>query len=646
MIMKAGRIVRLSLAVLAVFISTVSLLQAEVITFDPPLQPGGVTRMDDWFEQGMRFTGPNGFSQYDSGRSRAPDNGSAYLRFAKGPAQTLTFKYVDSTPFTLVSVDLAEYSTFFAEAKTIRFDCHKTDGTVQTGNFTVDGSIDGPGGILDFETFAFGPEFTEISYVEVPTTTYSMDNVVSVQLPGYETLIGLEIKGPNNVEETTSGNYDAIAFFGSGKTLNVTLAATWSLNHNAHASIGDGGLLRTEDMNAPEDVTIYAKYSKGDVTLEAEILVRISLHTPRTFTVPEQYHTIQAAINQSLIGDEIVVHPGRYYENINLDGKRITLRSKEPTDPNIVASTIIDGTFNGSVVTFTGEELPDCVLSGFTITNGKGTYGCGGGILGNGTNATIQNNIISKNSALSSSGFGGGLYDCDGIIQYNVISENHTSCNEGVSQGGGLYGCDGTIQHNTISYNSVGGLAWGPVCGGGLCECNGTIQNNTIIENTAPSGGGLANCTGPIRNCIIWGNNGGQIYGTGTDVCYSDIEGDYVGIGNIDSNPYFADPNYGDYHLKSQAGRWDTNEGRWTIDEVTSPCIDAGDPMSPIGQEPFPNGGRINMGTYGGTAEASKSYFGKPVCEVIVAGDINGDCIVDFRDFLFIALHWCEGTIR
>jgi hypothetical protein len=95
MIMKAGRIVRLSLAILAVFISTVSLLQAEVITFDPPLQPGGVTPMDDWFEQGMRFTGPNGFCQYDSGRSWAPDNGYAYLLFAKGPAQTLTFKYVD-----------------------------------------------------------------------------------------------------------------------------------------------------------------------------------------------------------------------------------------------------------------------------------------------------------------------------------------------------------------------------------------------------------------------------------------------------------------------------------------------------------------------------------------------------------------------
>jgi hypothetical protein len=63
---------------------------------------------------------------------------------------------------------------------------------------------------------------------------------------------------------------------------------------------------------------------------------------------------------------------------------------------------------------------------------------------------------------------------------------------------------------------------------------------------------------------------------------------------------------------------------------------------SPIGYEPFPNGGRINMGAYGGTSEASKSYFGKPVCETIVAGDINGDCKVDEADLEIMMLHWLE----
>ena len=71
--------------------------------------------------------------------------------------------------------------------------------------------------------------------------------------------------------------------------------------------------------------------------------------------------------------------------------------------------------------------------------------------------------------------------------------------------------------------------------------------------------------------------------------------------------PFFADAANGDYHLKSQAGRWDPISQIWIQDDVTSQCIDAGDPTSPIGLEPSPNGNRINMGAYGGTTEASKS---------------------------------------
>jgi hypothetical protein len=82
--------------------------------------------------------------------------------------------------------------------------------------------------------------------------------------------------------------------------------------------------------------------------------------------------------------------------------------------------------------------------------------------------------------------------------------------------------------------------------------------------------------------------------------------------GYWDPNNTPEDPNddlwvNGDYHLKSQAGRYDPNSEDWVIDNVTSPCIDAGDPNSPIGNEPELNGGIINMGAYGGTNEASKS---------------------------------------
>ena len=46
------------------------------------------------------------------------------------------------------------------------------------------------------------------------------------------------------------------------------------------------------------------------------------------------------------------------------------------------------------------------------------------------------------------------------------------------------------------------------------------------------------------------------------------------------------------------------------------------------------------MGAYGAGDKAGKSYFGEPVCEVIIAGDINGDCVVDFEDEAILISHW------
>jgi hypothetical protein len=139
---------------------------------------------------------------------------------------------------------------------------------------------------------------------------------------------------------------------------------------------------------------------------------------------------------------------------------------------------------------------------------------------------------------------------------------------------------------------------------------------------------------------------------------YCNVEGGWSsGVGNINVDPGFVAPGYwelnstpddpdddywidGDYRLLSQAGHWDPISESWVQDDVTSPCIDAGDPNAPIGLEPFPNGGRLNMGAYGTSSTASKTYFGDPVCDVILAGDINGDCIVDFKDLMIIISHW------
>jgi len=184
---------------------------------------------------------------------------------------------------------------------------------------------------------------------------------------------------------------------------------------------------------------------------------------------------------------------------------------------------------------------------------------------------------------------------------------------------------------------------------------NCTLSRNRAIDDNLCGGMYSEDESDPtVLNCILWENYQGdaidepaQIAGGNPTINHSCIEGwtgSYGGIGNIDENPIFADSDAGDYRLKSQGGRYDPNTQSWVYDDVTSPCIDAGDPMSPIGPEPFPNGGIVNMGAYGGTAEAGKSYFGTTPCEIIVAGDINGDCEVNFLDFCIMALHWCEDN--
>ncbi len=162
-----------------------------------------------------------------------------------------------------------------------------------------------------------------------------------------------------------------------------------------------------------------------------------------------------------------------------------------------------------------------------------------------------------------------------------------------------------------------------------------------------------------LTQCIVW--DGADPFAGGVSASYCNVEGGWPGEGNIEAVPCFVarghwddratdDPEddtwiMGDYHLKSQAGRWDRGSEGWVLDDITSPCIDLGDPNGPLGAEPFPNGGYVNLGAYGGTGEASRSYFGGPVCETQIAGDINGDCKVDDLDVDILMSHWLMPDI-
>jgi len=309
---------------------------------------------------------------------------------------------------------------------------------------------------------------------------------------------------------------------------------------------------------------------------------------------PADFNNIQAAIDDSNDGDTIIVNPGAYTGDGNRDilfnGKAITVRSIKPSDPNIVASTIID--CNGTEAEphrgflFNSGEEANSILDGLTITNGYAKYG--GGISCEASSPTILNCTIRVCTADDSGG--GILSGCsDPIIRNCIIERNRGAC----CYGGGVYslGWDSvgpSFKNCIIRFNKTPN-------GGGIACDRATLSNCVITGNSAGHGGGvrctnetkLCNCTiagnfsddGPgiwcqgkttIVNCILWNNDTTyfprpQIESKQgvAEVTFSNVQFGWPGEGNIDVEPGFAffdeDSIYNDFHLLRN-----------------SPCIDAG----------------------------------------------------------------------
>ncbi|MBU0519830.1 right-handed parallel beta-helix repeat-containing protein [bacterium] len=177
---------------------------------------------------------------------------------------------------------------------------------------------------------------------------------------------------------------------------------------------------------------------------------------------------------------------------------------------------------------------------------------------------------------------------------------------------------DGTVNGNSVCNSPSAGIA--------VTFTNSLlspiIENNTVhasaangVDITGP-GSGSPTCT--IKNNIISSSSGYGIAMSGAffepmppfNDTWNNTSGDYygcsAGVGSINLDPKYVDPPNGDYHLQSTTGSY--HGGAWTPDLNHSPCIDAGDPLSPFSLEPEPNGGIVNMGAYGNTEEASKSF--------------------------------------
>ncbi|MEW5801617.1 MAG: Ig-like domain-containing protein [bacterium] len=286
------------------------------------------------------------------------------------------------------------------------------------------------------------------------------------------------------------------------------------------------------------------------------------------------FTTIQSAIDMAVIGDVIVVHQGTYTENIHFGGKNITIRSTDPANPAVVAATVIDGGQAGSVVTFNQGEGNTAALTGFTLTNGRASYG--GGISCLSSSPTISYCIITGNTT-TGDGYGGGI--CLRQSASPVIKNCTIAGNLADSSGGGISCLSSapTIVNCTITGNQAKNSS-----GGGIYASSSSpvIINCTVAANTAHGQGGGMACLGSssatVKNCIFWSNSGQAISvatGCTAAVTYSDIQGGFSGEGNIDTDPGFFAPETGNYYLMPDSRCIDagTDNGAPSVDKDGNP---------------------------------------------------------------------------
>ena len=372
--------------------------------------------------------------------------------------------------------------------------------------------------------------------------------------------VELEIMGPDELVEESSAQYNAIVRYEDNSTNDVTAPATWSLDPPGYASIDENGLLTSAHVDAATIVTIYAEYTEGEVTVNAEKAVWCVPSEGKIYHVdalngddnndglsPETaFATIQTAIDSA---EDVSPPPPR--------------RGSTPAEPTTITVLVYPGVY-AEVINFKGKAITLASAQDAAILEAPGDYAVSF-YSGEGRTSVLKNFVI-RDSYL-------GIF---------------------------IAGSSPTISNVTVVNNEFGIAAY-------------------------------ADADPDISSSIFWYNADGDL--SGCQARYSCIQEVSQSEGNISIDPLFADPDNRDYHLLSRRGRYVPAHGLWSFDDVTSPCVDAGDPAVDPSNERTPNSGRINMGAYGGTAYASLS-------EWPIASDLNRDGVVDLADLNIFSQQW------
>ncbi|HKY92537.1 MAG TPA: right-handed parallel beta-helix repeat-containing protein [Nevskiaceae bacterium] len=311
---------------------------------------------------------------------------------------------------------------------------------------------------------------------------------------------------------------------------------------------------------------------------------------------------------------------------------------------NIVADNVVCGPpegecRGGGIYVLDGGNV---VIAGNIVRDNRAARGAGIATNGIGpadTTITIRDNLVEGNRATSD--HGGGLYVFGNLrILRNIVRANSVGLDVGYGWGGGILvveaGGVAHLEHNRVTDNLApslgsgvfvdegatanlnGDLIYDNACGvtgsgvyvDGSYDGRGSVvnlNNVTVADHDCEGNGHGLYAEGASKVVVtngIFHRNGGTdatyCADPGTQGCegsqptklsirYTLID-DFPGMGNFSANPRFVDRNGGNYRLAPG-----------------SPAIDTADPASSVAYEPAPNGGRRDLGSYGGTRKATPS---------------------------------------
>jgi parallel beta-helix repeat protein len=199
------------------------------------------------------------------------------------------------------------------------------------------------------------------------------------------------------------------------------------------------------------------------------------LTSPRTIVVPDNYPTIQAAINTADNGDAIFVRNGTYLENVVVN-KTLYLIGEDRDN------TIIDAERVGSPLTVIANNVS---VEGLTLTNAAAGYGNAGIVL-DANFCQVSNNMISN------------CLDRGILVPDN---QSHDSFTNDIMTNNTFWGIELHIgdKNNFIAYNNIYENGWGiGVCGGS--------DNNAIVGNTVENVSRYGIYLSSTSNNVVVGN--------------------------------------------------------------------------------------------------------------------------------------------